>query len=69
MQIMKVEDNTALKVRLLEFVRNCSWEEVKEHVAGIIEAWEFSEWEGMFVAIDILKGYCKLWWRKRQVIC
>lgn len=43
MQIMKVEDNTALRVRLLEFVRNCSWEEVKEHVAGIIEAWEFSE--------------------------
>ncbi len=50
-RIMQVEKGTELAKRLLSFVENCSWEEVKEHVAQTIREWQFSDWETMFVAI------------------
>ena len=50
-RIMQVEKDTELAKELLSFVENCSWEEVKEHVAQTIREWQFSDWETMFVAI------------------
>ena len=50
--IVKVEKNTKLAAELLSFVKNCSWEEAKEHIAENIETWDFSDWETMFAALD-----------------
>ena len=49
--IQKVENNSELQNKLLEFVKNFSWEEVKEHVVTMIKDWKFQEWETPFVAI------------------
>jgi len=50
-RIMQVEKGSELAKQLLSFVENCSWEEVKEHVAQTIREWQFTDWETMFVAI------------------
>ena len=50
-RIMQVEKDTELAKELLSFVENCSWEEVKDHVAQTIREWQFTDWETMFVAI------------------
>ena len=50
--VRKVDRGTPLADQLLEFVENCSWTEVKDHVAGLIRNWEFSGWETMFAAMD-----------------
>ena len=39
-------------VVLLEFVKNFSWEEVKEHTVRVIQNWEFEEWETPFIAMS-----------------
>ena len=49
--IKKVEKDTETAVALLEFVKNFSWNEVKEHTVRVIKNWEFEEWETPFVAI------------------
>ena len=49
-RIMQVEKDSELAKQLLSFVENCSWEEVKEHVAQTIREWQFTDWETMFVA-------------------
>jgi len=49
--IRKVDKDTDLAQKLLSFVENCSWIEVKEHIAKMICAWEFEDWETMFAAI------------------
>jgi len=49
--VRKVEPETPLAEQLLAFVKNCSWTEVKEHMAEKISKWEFSDWETMFVAM------------------
>ena len=54
-EIKKVDKNTETADMLLDFVRNFSWEEVKEHTERVIKNWEFSEWETPFVAAT--KGY------------
>lgn len=51
-QIYKVEYNSELNDKLLSFVKNSSWEEVKEHTAQMISENCFYEWESMFVAVD-----------------
>ncbi|MCR4598579.1 MAG: GNAT family N-acetyltransferase [Acetatifactor sp.] len=51
MRIMQVEKSTEMAKQLLSFVENCSWEEVKEHVANLIRNWEFTDWETMFAAV------------------
>ena len=50
-EIRKVEAGSDLAKELLEFVRNFSWEEVKEHMLQVIETWTFTDWEAMFAAV------------------
>ena len=49
--IRKVDKDTDLAQKLLSFVESCSWIEVKEHIAKMICAWEFEDWETMFAAM------------------
>lgn len=49
--IQKVDKGTEMAAALLEFVKNFSWEEVKEHTIRLIQNWEFAEWETPFVAL------------------
>lgn len=51
-KIYKVEPDTELNDKLLSFVRNSSWDEVKEHTSQMISENNFDEWESMFVAVD-----------------
>ena len=48
--IQKVDQGTETAAELLEFVKNFSWDDVKEHTVRIIENWEFEEWETPFIA-------------------
>lgn len=48
--IQKVEKGSELADELLSFLENCSWAEVKEHMAGLVKNWEFTDWETMFAA-------------------
>ena len=50
-EIKKVDKDSFLAGELLEFVENCSWTEVKEHTAGNIREWKFTDWETMFAAV------------------
>ena len=52
MMISKVDKDTALARQLLEFVENCSWYEVKDHIADMLRLWEFTDWECMFAALE-----------------
>lgn len=54
-EIKKVEKDTELADRLLKFVENFSWEEVKEHTLWMLRKWGFSDWETMFVAMVVFK--------------
>ncbi len=49
--IQKVDKGTELADRLLDYVENCSWTEAREHIAGMIRAWAFTDWETMFAAV------------------
>lgn len=49
--ILKVEKDTPLASEFLHFVENCSWTEVREHIAGLIREWQFTDWETMFAAV------------------
>ena len=49
--IVKVEKNTPLAADFLRFVENCSWTEVRDHIAGLIREWQFTDWETMFAAV------------------
>lgn len=49
-KIEKVDKGTALADELLRFIKDCSWDEVKEHMTHLISNWEFTDWETMFVA-------------------
>ena len=49
--ICKVDKDTKLAEMLLTYVENCSWDEVKDHIADVIRSWAFSDWETMFAAI------------------
>lgn len=48
--IQKVDKGTKLSDELLEFIENCSWNDVKEHLCELVRNWEFTDWETMFVA-------------------
>lgn len=50
-EIKKVEKDTKLQEELLEFVKNCSWVETKDHIASNIEKWVFEDWETIFAAV------------------
>ncbi len=49
-ELQKVDKDTPLADDLLNFVKNFSWLEVKEHTARVLKNWEFEEWETPFVA-------------------
>ena len=51
LQMRKVEKDTPLAEEFLHFVENCSWTEVRDHIAGLIRNWEFTDWETMFAAV------------------
>ncbi len=48
--IQKVDKDTEMHDKLLDFVENFSWLEVKEHILMMIKNWNFQEWETPFVA-------------------
>lgn len=48
LEIQKVEKDTEMADRLLDFVKNFSWEEVKEHTLQTIKNWTFKDWETPF---------------------
>ena len=50
LSIRKVDPGTPLADQLLAFVENCSWTEVKDHLAEQIRTWAFSDWETLFAA-------------------
>lgn len=51
-RIEKVEKDSVLAAKFLDYVKNFSWEEVKEHLVWMIENWTFTDWESFFVAMD-----------------
>ena len=51
LEIKKVDKNTDWADRLIYFVENFSWKEVKSHMLEILQAWAFTDWETLFVAI------------------
>ena len=42
LEIRKVDKDTELAEKLLDFVENFSWEEVKEHTVMMIKNWRFT---------------------------
>lgn len=51
LEIKKVDQNTDLADRLICFVENFTWKEVKSHMLEILKKWVFTDWETPFVAI------------------
>lgn len=51
LEIRKVDRDTDLAGKLIRFVENFSWEEVKEHILWVLRTWKFTDWETVFVAI------------------
>ena len=51
LSVVKVEKDTPLAQEFLHFVENCSWTEVRDHIAGLIREWKFTDWETMFAAV------------------
>ena len=51
LEIHKVNRNTQLASKLIDFIKNFSWVEVKEHMLSMVQNWKFIEWETPFVAI------------------
>ena len=50
LSIQKVDAGTALNDELLQFIGNCSWNEVKAHLTEVIRNNTLSDWETFFVA-------------------
>jgi len=50
-ELLKVDKGTPTANDLLNFVKNFSWLDVKEHTVRVLENWEFEEWETPFVAM------------------
>ena len=51
LELKKVDKDTELAEKLIDFVTNFSWEEVKEHTLKTLREWTFIDWETMFVAM------------------
>ncbi len=50
-EIKKVDKGTDLADKLICFVENFSWEDVKDHMLGELRIWTFTDWETPFVAM------------------
>lgn len=46
-----MDRDTDLADKLICFVENFSWEDVKDHMLGVLREWAFTDWETVFVAI------------------
>lgn len=59
MKIERIEYNSVLWKKTIDFAENCSWIAGK-HIAGMLRENRFSEWEAFFIAIDNdnIIGYC-----------
>ena len=59
MEIVKIENKTFLKEKLIDFAENCSWEAGK-HLAFILKENNFLEWEAVFAAVEDgeIIGFC-----------
>lgn len=51
LEIKKVDKDTDLADKLICFVENFSWNDVKEHMLEMLRAWVFTDWETPFAAI------------------
>ena len=51
LEIRKVDRDTDLADKLICFVENLSWEEVKEHMLWVLRTWVFIDWKTVFVAM------------------
>ena len=51
LEIKKVDKGTDLADKLICFVENFSWEDVNDHILGVLREWIFTDWEAVFVAI------------------
>lgn len=51
LKIQKVDKDTDLADKLICFVKNFSWEDVKEHTLEMLRTWAFTDWETPFAAI------------------
>ncbi|MBR6478764.1 MAG: GNAT family N-acetyltransferase [Lachnospiraceae bacterium] len=49
--VVRVTKDTIFAQEFLHFVENCSWTEVRDHIAGLLRNWEFTDWETMFAAV------------------
>lgn len=50
-EVVRVTKDTPFAQEFLCFVENCSWTEVRDHIADVIRNWKFTEWETMFAAV------------------
>jgi GNAT superfamily N-acetyltransferase len=50
--IYKINKDSPIAERLLHYVEECSWHEVKEHIAEMLRNWSFTDWECMFAAVE-----------------
>ena len=50
--VKKVNHDTDLEKELIEYIRNFSWDEVKEHLLWMFDNWCYTDWETFFVAMD-----------------
>lgn len=59
MKIERLEYNSPLWEKAIDFAENCSWVAGK-HIAGRLRDNRFSDWEAFFIATeeDIIIGYC-----------
>ncbi len=59
MKVQRIEYNSVLWKKTIDFAENCSWIAGK-HIAGMLRENRFSEWEAFFIAIDNdnIIGYC-----------
>lgn len=51
LSIRKVDAETPLNDELLQFIENCSWDEVKSHLTDVVRKNAFTDWETFFVAM------------------
>lgn len=49
-EVLKVNPGTKLADELLDFIENCSWNEVKNHMSELVKNARFTDWETMLVA-------------------
>ena len=50
LKLYKVDNNTELSNKLIDFIENFSWIEVKEHMLSVVKNWKFEKWETPFIA-------------------